>query len=370
MTGIFQLLLAGKKDITTFLYAWGRGLNGQLGVNDTVTRSSPVQVDALTTWADVKGAALSCLALKTDGTLWSWGRNNFGQLGHNTLVNTSSPIQIGALTNWSTLPNNLNYDQMACIKTDGTLWTWGFASFGALGHNDTVRRSSPTQVGALTNWSQISCGYAMAAIKTDGTLWTWGLALFGGMVGDNTTIDKSSPIQIGVATNWSKVVVTGRSVFAIKTDGTLYAWGQNNHGQLGLNDLINRSSPVQVGALTTWSRTGSVYYSCLAVKTDGTLWSWGRNQYGQLAQNDNVNRSSPVQVGALTDWAVPSGTNLNGICIKTNDTLWIWGTNNQGQLGSGVYSPAAAYRSSPVQVGALSWSKAAGGNASVFGITK
>jgi alpha-tubulin suppressor-like RCC1 family protein len=89
---------------------------------------------------------------------------------------------------------------------------------------------------------------------------------------------------------------------AVKTDGTLWAWGSGDSGRLGDGTVSNKSSPVQIGALANWAQVSAGYSFCAAVKTDGTLWAWGGNGSGQLGQNDRVSRSSPVQVGALTNW--------------------------------------------------------------------
>jgi hypothetical protein len=234
------------------LYSWGRNTNGQLGQNNTTTLSSPVQVGALTNWGSAVTGENFCAAIKTDGTLWTWGGNNTGQLGF-TSGSVSSPIQVGALTNWSKVaaaPGGNNF--CAAIKTDGTLWTWGSSQFGAPGQNDVIDRSSPVQVGALTNWSKLSAGSNMcAAIKTDGTLWTWG---FGnsGRLGQNETNTLSSPVQVGALTNWSSVA-TYAACMAIKTDGTLWSWGLNSQGNLGQYNTISLSSPVQVGGSTNWT---------------------------------------------------------------------------------------------------------------------
>jgi alpha-tubulin suppressor-like RCC1 family protein len=124
-----------------------------------------------------------------------------------------------------------------------------------------------------------------------------------GVLGLNDTINRSSPVQVGALTTWS-LVSTGSNaaVVALKTDGTMWAWGVNGFGQLGQNDTINRSSPVQIGALTTWSKIAFGIAANHAIKTDGTLWGWGRNNYGNLGIGDTINRSSPVQVGALNTW--------------------------------------------------------------------
>jgi len=156
----------------------------------------------------------------------------------------------------------------------------------------------------LTDWDTLSCNNTHTlAVKTDGTLWAWGSNSFG-FLGDGTTIDRLSPVQIGSLTDWSKVATNSQGAsMAIKTDGTLWSWGYNTtYGELGLGDKTNRSSPVQVGALTDWADVKGSYDCFWAIKTDGTLWAWGRNQFGQLGLGDIVDRSSPVQVGSSTSW--------------------------------------------------------------------
>ena len=101
---------------------------------------------------------------------------------------------------------------------------------------------------------------------------------------------------------------------AIKTNGTLWAWGRNQFGQLGLGvagNYVNRSSPIQVGALTDWSKVSASSYMCAAIKTNGSLWAWGQGSFGQLGQNNTNSLSSPVQVGAGTNWSqVSSGSTI------------------------------------------------------------
>jgi alpha-tubulin suppressor-like RCC1 family protein len=188
-------------------------------------------------------------------------------LGRNNVASVGSPVQIGALTNWSSI--SVTSNAMVSVKTNGTLWTWGRNTDGRLGQNiaTTVNRSSPVQVGALTNWSSASFGNAhVAAVKTDGTLWAWGSNL-NGRLGDGTVANRSSPVQIGALTNWLRVSAGGSATSAIKTDGTLWTWGDNLNAQLGQNIAItiSRSSPVQVGAGTNWSATSAGFNSTFAI---------------------------------------------------------------------------------------------------------
>jgi alpha-tubulin suppressor-like RCC1 family protein len=344
---------------TGALYAWGYGAQGQLGQGNTVATSSPVQVGALLNWSAISAQGQSVLAVKTDGTLWAWGDNFTGRLGLNNRTNFSSPIQVGSNTNWS-IPCMGGYGSFA-ITTAGTLWAiGGFNQFGVLGLNDTTNRSSPSQIGAATDWAQISGGYGWTlARKTTGTLWSWGKNTYG-TLGQNSTANISSPKQIGALTTWSSISARGgvdnsSAGFAIKTDGTLWSWGRDyNVGQLGQNTLnAYVSSPVQVGALTDWSKVYKGEKRCFAIKTDGTLWAWGSSQDGGLGTGlgNYNNRSSPVQIGALTDWSkvAPStgGNSLNCIATKTDGTLWSWGY----KLGLGQNTFVNC--SSPIKVGSL-----------------
>jgi alpha-tubulin suppressor-like RCC1 family protein len=137
---------------------------------------------------------------------------------------------------------------------------------------------------------------------------------------------------------------------------------------LGQGNQTYRSSPVQVGALTNWLSLTAGYDHTMAIKTDGTLWAWGRNQAGQLGlgvSSSTDSFSSPIQVGALTNWQSVSAGWYHNLALKTDSTLWTWGVNTQGQLGLGD----TTVRSSPIQVGAsTTWLRASAGHASSFAI--
>jgi len=356
---------SGSSSAGSQLWAWGTNNYGKLGTGNETHYSSPVQVGGLATWAYIAHRDLSGFAINSDYTLWSWGYNNAGQLGHGNTTSISSPGQVGSLTDWSKVWTGEGGHSTAAVKTDGTLWTWGSNAYVQLGLGDNTDRSSPVQVGALTNWSTVAVGQShMLAIKTDGTLWGWGRADYGAL-GSGSEAAQSSPIQIGALTNWLQVTALGNiASAAVKTDGTLWSWGFAHAGCTGLGNTTKYSSPVQVGSLTDWAQVSGRSFSCGAVKTDGTLWSWGKNNSGQLGIGDRTDRSSPCQVGALTTWSKVQLGHGHFAALKTDGT--IWGAGVAAGMGN---SDSVTNHCSPVQAGAESdWTDLRCGRSAVIAL--
>jgi alpha-tubulin suppressor-like RCC1 family protein len=353
------------------LWIWGCGLRGILGTNSFVSQSSPVQtVSGGTNWKCVSAnGSYGVAGIKTDGTLWLWGGGVVGTsggiLGNNTATTCfSSPVQtISGGTDWKKICVGIG--SSIAIKTDGTLWLWGDGGGGVLGDNNFISRSSPVQtISGGTNWKQAFLGNNSAgAIKTDGTLWLWG-GNFRGELGNDNTIYSSSPVQtISGGTNWKQASGGAFSVAAIKTDGTLWTWGQAYNGQLGnnANDLIHKSSPVQtVSGGTNWKIVEMVNGGGAAIKTDGTLWMWGAGLGGSLGNNAITCRSSPVQtISGGTNWKSVVLSSNTVAAIKTDGTLWLWGCGVAGGIGNS----SIVNRSSPVQTisGGTNWRQASVG---------
>ena len=278
------------------------------------------------TWAHAHYTGGGVWAVKDNGELWAWGSNESGQIGVNSLAvdRYSSPVQVGTDTNWSSAYGSIksigsgsDTRGVFAMKTDGTLWSWGYNYQGWLGLNQaSTFKSSPTQIGGTT-WSHIGEG-GRSAIKTDGTLWVWGRGTMGCLGlnqgngnGGNPGGDYSSPKQVP-GTNWHRVCMNpnGYNSLAIKTDGTLWTWGWNASGALGLNTQGagapyygtqypgSRSSPTQLGGESNWTLVGTNGggYGGRAGNSKGEIWSWGaqsQSNFG-IVYNDNTNYSSPV----------------------------------------------------------------------------
>ena len=361
------------------LWMWGSGHYGALGQNNMsgavsqqIYVSSPVQVPGTTWTADQGGGSgmhpgtTAIAFIKTDNTLWTWGQNSNGALGLNESYNKnkSSPVQIPG-TNWKYVESSSKTS--LATKTDGTLWSWGRNDRGPLGLNDRTARSSPTQIPGTT-WDVLGVGNQnVFCTKTDGTLWSWGYngsyhRL--GLLGDETQY--SSPVQIPGTWSDVKQISSGWSTtLVLKSDNTLWGWGDGNAGQLGLNARPTIESPTQIAG--SWSHVAAMGLQNGGIKTDGTLWMMGRNSDGTLGQGNTTFYSSPVQVPGTT-WSQISGERTDGseyaVATKTDGTLWAWGNNVNGELGQN----SRTQYSSPRQVGSdTTWVDVIAGNKIVMG---
>jgi alpha-tubulin suppressor-like RCC1 family protein len=347
------------------LWVWGFGASGRLGNNDTTNRSTPVTTFAGgTNWKQVSCGYSWTTAIKTDGTLWTWGFGGSGRLGTNDLTQRSTPVTTFAGgTDWKYVDAGNRFT--AAIKTDGTLWIWGNNADARLGTNDaTPDRSTPvTTFAGGTNWKQISLGYShAAAIKTDGTLWVWGNNYRGKLGTNDVDITRSTPVTtFAGGTDWKQVSSGSDNTAAIKTDGTLWIWGRGAVGRLGTNDTINRSTPVTTFAGgTNWKQVSSGDAYTAAIKTDGTLWTWGAGSFGRHGNNDDTNRSTPVTTfTGGTNWKQVSSSDRHTTAIKTDGTLWTWGSGSSGRHGNNDDTS----RSTPVTTfaGGTNWKQVSSG---------
>ena len=375
---------AGAGGTPKKLFVWGENGYGGLGLGNTTDISSPVQLGSDGDWQRAS-VGLFSLFIKPDGTLWSCGYGAYGATGHGSTANTSSPIQIGSETTWSfintitTGVGGVKRPRSAAIKTDGTLWMWGNNNGGALGDGGNVSKSSPVQIGALTNWKKVVMGRQFTlALKTDGTIWSWGVndSFQLGTGETNQALEVSSPVQIGSLTTWIDIGAGGNAAGAVRSDGKMYTWGTNYYGNLGNTLSTSRpaqSSPVLVLGSESFTSIASAYSQWVCVQADGSMFSWGRNYRGQLGiglgpgVGFGSRVQSPVQIGGLTDWA-GWGVNIDGEDVlafgsnnnsavpatgvswaktKTDGTLWAWGNGGSGAIGKGN---TTSY-SSPVQIG-------------------
>lgn len=188
--------------------------------------------------------------------------------------------------------------------------------------------------------NRLSAGLSHTAyVDEHGTLWTWGSNQEGqlGAETQETGVDREgnqvavSGTSLAVLEDVRSVAAGGDFTVALKTDGTLWAWGGNDYGQLGNGTVVSAAQPVQVLDQVTAVSAGD--YHVAAIRADGTLWTWGDNLYGQLGDGTRDSMSAPHQVLADVRFAVMG--DYHAAAISTDGTLYTWGSNLDGQLGNG-----------------------------------
>jgi len=316
--------------------------------------SPTIYCDFNSDWKQVTSTfySVSSAALKSDSTLWGWGFNTCGLLGVGDATVKNFPTQEITSSTWLCISST--GEDMLGIKCDGTLWGSG-RNIATLGDGTAAARSSPVQeLCSDSTWCHIGAGGRnVAAIKSSGTLWTWGCNGAGEVGGTCSSIlPTRSPVQeVSLSSNWAFSAAGSETlqnhIIGIKSDGTAWLWGMNDFGHLGVNSKVCYSSPVQEISLSTnWCTASLGTDFSLGLKTDGTLWAWGKNDLGQLGVNNTVSYSSPIQeITSSTNWSILSSSGCLSASLKIDNTLWAWGTNLCYQLGDGTN----ICRSSPVQ---------------------
>jgi alpha-tubulin suppressor-like RCC1 family protein len=340
------------------LWCWGYNLYGQLGDGYVhyPYSNTPVQIMSSGVSSVALGGYHTC-AVKTDGSLWCWGYNYFGQLGDGTSgggtnKNTPVPITSGVSS------VALGWHHTCAVKTDGSLWCWGYNYFGQLGDGHVHYPYSNTPVQIMSSGvSSVALGWHhTCAVKTDGSLWCWG-ANWSGQLGDETDgsgADKNTPVQI-MSSGVSSVALGGSHTCAVKQDGSLWCWGANWSGQLG-DGYVHypySNTPVQIMSSGVSSVALGGDHTC-AVKQDGSLWCWGDNEYGQLGNGTQLQKTTPYPVITPAGALSISVGGSHSCAIKTDGSLWCWGNNSSGQLGNGESGRVGSYFPSQVSPPMLS----------------
>jgi alpha-tubulin suppressor-like RCC1 family protein len=263
------------------------------------------------------------------------------------------------------------------LKSDGTVWDWGInncgllgtGSCGKLGDGTIIERHIPTQVhgpgniGYLNSITAIMGGeHTNYALKSDGTLWAWG-GNFTGQLGDGTYTNTVVPVQVSGLISVTKLGGRGYHNLAVKSDGTVWAWGWNKFGALGHdtsgspcpNGLYGTCSnvPLQViGVTNQLTVTGGGFFS-LALMPDHTLLAWGQGNHGELGDGSFANQSMPVQVNSVLSNVVNVSAGwFHAVALTSDGKVWTWGDNFVGEIGNGITSTTGI--SVPFQVPGLS----------------
>lgn len=229
---------------------------------------------------------------------------------------------------------SVGYEHTLVIKDDGTLWGWGDNNAGTMGTGSiTAHYYVPIQIGTANDWVKVFAGTGKTsfAIKSNGTLWAWGDGV-GGRLGFGNQNTIYVPTQLGTDNDWD-FVASGSCTIARKTNGTLWGWGSNIFGQLNLGTNSIQLTPIQISTETDWNKIVCGYNHVLLIKNNGTLWASGLNDYGQLGDGTTTNKLNFVQIGTDNDWVEIAAEFKHSVAIKSDGTLWGWGYNINEVLG-------------------------------------
>lgn len=315
------------------VHAWGGNAFGELGDGTTDAHRAPAPVPGMDDVVDIHTGREHAVALREDGTVLTWGSNQMGQLGGGTTGGQRpSPGPVAGLDG-VTMVSTGHYHSLA-LRSDGSLWTWGYNNVGQLGDGTTTNRNRPVQVSGTRTYAYVAAGRDMSyALATDGTVWAWGRG-DDGQLGDGTLANHSTPVRVGALTDVVQVAGGRDHGLALRIDGSVWAWGWNAYGQLGDGTLTDRTSPVQVLTGATMLAAGA--HHSYALRSDGRVAAWGRNYRNELGDGTSTQRTRPVTVlgvsGAVT---IGSGRD-HGLAALADGTVRTWGHNSSGQLGDGT----------------------------------
>lgn len=273
------------------------------------------------------------LYLKEDGTVWSWGYNANNQLGYGPSDNGKiTPIQVAGLSD--IIAVEAGHKHSLALDADGYVWCWGNNEFGQQGNGTTNgNEAAPRQVAGVNNVAALAAGWAHTlALKTDGTVWAWGYNSQG-QLGDNTEITRTIPFQVPGLSGIVAIAAGNQHSLALKNDGTIWAWGGGGEGQLA--NIGSVKTPGQITGLAGVTGIYASGHNSLALVGDD-LYIWGDNVGGQLGDGQRPTDSAvPIPILSGIETAAGSGLGSYFLARKTDHTVWIWGDNSVGQLGTG-----------------------------------
>ena len=353
----FNKIYSGKNtlyglDSSGIAWGIGRDSNAELGDNIELSRSTPVYVLGNRKYSKITAySGVSILALESStGYAWMWGNNSFGQLGNGTTKQENSPIKILGNISFSEI-SNLEFTCSAIEGSTGIVWGWGSNSYGQLGDNTTIHKSSPITLVGGKSFSKVEAGaWNIAAIEgSTGLVWGWGWNDYG-VIGDGTTIMKSSPVTVLGGKSFNAITCTSFDTLGIEgSTGIVWGWGLNQEGKLGEGTTTRRSSPVSALGGRSFFKINAKEYTTLAIEgSTGYAWACGGYSSGEYGIGDGTTNlsSSPVSVvGGRSFKEIASGYHNFAIEASTGQAFG-WGKNIWGELGDGTFES----RSSPVSI--------------------
>ena len=384
MVAIAQPAAANGGVPANYILGWGSNAHGQLG--DKQVSASPNDCCAFASvpggfqgWTSVSTGRAHTVAIAEDGSVWAWGDGDGAGLGLPGAFQPT-PAKVAVLDQSSTytqvaaggdLGDWYGGDFSLALRSDGTVWGWGSDAHGQLGNGQSTgdvgtKRSAhnavQAQLPAGVSITAISAGQDHSlALTAAGTVYSWGdnaLGQLGNGTGGNGSLSELSdtPVPVSGLSSVTAISAGGGFSLALKSDGTVWAWGADDVGEAGQSNLKGALTPKQVTNLSNIvaiSASDGDYFGssghqhALALAADGTVWAWGANDYGELGNGTTGGYSAtPARVQGLSGiTAIAAGQNFS--LAARGKKVWAWGRNDAGQLG-GFGKPASPPQPAPV----------------------
>jgi alpha-tubulin suppressor-like RCC1 family protein len=301
-TNVAQLS-SGKGDFVLSLRSdgtvWGWGSNSLHELGDLTQPYSyaPVPIHGLPPGiVQIAAGGSHSAAVAADGSVWTWGSNYYGELGYSTPRGTSSPTprQVPGLSGVKQVAAGADFT--VALRSNGEVWTWGGNNYGQLGDGTYTDRNTPARNLAGYGMTQVSAGMNFALARRPGSVWAWGSNAAGTLGNGSTAADSATPLIVDRRTqNATQIVAGSLHAFAVDPDGSLWAWGGNEHGALGLGTVGSAvRTPQKVPGLAGVTRLAAGLDESMALRSDGTLLVWGSEIYG--LRGDGIRRFSDLPV--------------------------------------------------------------------------
>lgn len=364
LSGGDQHSLANTISIIRGYFGWGSNQDGQLGNQfaeqsryypiwtpyqpwwlQSATAPTAMPLAAEDTPVQVASGHRHSVALQDDGTVWTWGKNEYGQLGDGTTTNRNEPVQVSGLSNVIAVAAG-KYHSLA-VTREGQVWAWGRNDNRQLGNNSSDDALKPVLVVVSDGGDVSPLPGVMAvaasevhsvALKSDGTVWAWGDNRYGQLGTGNTLGSGTAKRTPGLAE--VRVISAGGDLTTARTlartgDNALWGWGNNTKCQMGESPREQQTTPVR---LTELSRLGEVRALAsglahgVALTADGQVWTWGDNQHGQLGDGTSTSRCTPMPVSGVSQVQAIGAGDQHTLVTQSDGTVRAWGKNEYGQL--------------------------------------
>lgn len=320
------------------VWCWGNTLNHQLGNGQPYAGDTPpARVVGLEPAVAVTTGFQHTCAITAGGSAWCWGCNVHGQLGDGSTSDTLVPVQVYGLP--SVLSISPGFGHTCAARSDGEAYCWGHNYWGELGDKSNADSATPVAVkratGKLTKIQKVEAGaWHTCALRSDGEVFCWGDNDFGEL-GDGTFAARSYAVNVAPLDDAVDIAAGERFSCAVRSNGKVRCWGRNSHGQLGSGcSAASSPTPVTVPDIDdAVAITLGEYHAC-ALRSDGTTACWGGAFAGEYVLGTPTVETTdvPIPVVGLDDLVEISLNEAHTLALRADGTLFGWGRNTSGEI--------------------------------------